>query len=103
MLYFQRIGERTYGERDPCMSPVYCVVGDCYLDTGTVCSRCERYRAALEVVEDKLGKNDRALVLPLRSLARSYVQEVYFYLAGGYLPMEQRGQMDAALMEPKGI
>jgi TonB family protein len=102
MLYLQRIGERTYGERDPRMSPVYCVVGDWYLDTGNFMLARERYRAALEVVENKLGKNDPALVLPLRSLARSYVQEVYF-ISQGYQPMESRGQMDATPAEPKGI
>jgi len=103
MLYLQRIGERTYGERDPRMSPVYCVVGDWYVDTGNFLLGRERYRAALEVVENKLGKNDPALVLPLRSLARSYVQEVYF-ISQGYQPMESRGQqMDATPMEPKGI
>ncbi|MFC4310680.1 TonB family protein [Steroidobacter flavus] len=102
MLYLQRIGERTYGERDPRMSPVYCVVGDWYVDTGNFMLARERYRAALDVVESRLGKNDLALVLPLRSLARSYLQEVYF-ISQGYQPMEQRGQMDATPMEPRGI
>ncbi len=54
------------------------------------------------MVENKLGKNDPAVVLPLRSLARSYVQEVYF-ISQGYQPMESRSQMDATPMEPKGI
>lgn len=102
MLYLQRIGERTYGERDPRMSPVYCLVGDWYIDTGNFMLGRERYRAALEVVENKLGKDDPAVVLPLRALARSYVQEVYF-ISQGYQPMESRGQMDAAPMEPRGI
>ncbi|HEY5756607.1 MAG TPA: TonB family protein [Steroidobacter sp.] len=102
MLYFQRIGERTYGERDPRMSPVYCVVGDWYLDTGNFMLARERYRAALDVVENKLGKNDPAVVLPLRALARSYVQEV-FLISQGYQPMESRSQMDATPMEPRGI
>lgn len=102
MLYLQRIGERTYGERDPRMSPVYCVVGDWYLENGHFLLARERYRAALEVVENKLGKNDPALVLPLRSLARSYVQEVYF-ISLGYQPLEQRSSMDATQMEPKGV
>jgi TonB family protein len=102
MLYLQRIGERTYGERDPRLSPVYCVVGDWYLDTGNFMLARERYRAAFDVVENKLGKNDPALVLPLRSLARSYVQEVYF-IAQGYQPMEQRGADAASPMEPRGI
>jgi len=102
MLYLQRVGERTYGERDPRMSPLLCVVGDWYVDLGSFALGRERYRAAVDVVERKLGKNDPALVLPLRSLARSYVQEVYF-IAQGYQPLESRKQADTTLMEPKGV
>ena len=102
MLYLQRVGERTYGERDPRMSPVLCVVGDWYVDLGNFMLGRERYRAALEIVERKLGKNDPALVLPLRALARSYLQEIYF-ITQGYQPMASRSQMDATLLEPKGI
>lgn len=102
MLYLQRVGERTYGESDPRMAQVLCVVGDWYVDLGSFLLGRERYRDALEIVEKKLGKNDPALVLPLRSLARSYLQEVYF-IAQGYQPMDMRNQMDATSLEPKGI
>lgn len=102
MLYLQRVGERIYGERDPRMSPVLCAVGDWYVDLGNFLLGRDRYRDALEIVERKLGKNDPALVLPLRSLARSYMQEVYF-IAQGYQPQDSRNQMDATPLEPKGI
>lgn len=101
MLYLQRVGERTYGESDPRMAQVLCVVGDWYVDLGNFLLGRERYRDALEIIEKKLGKNDPALVLPLRSLAHSYLQEVYF-IAQGYQPMDTRNQ-DPASFEPKGI
>ncbi len=51
-----------------------------------------------------MGKNDPALVLPLRSLARSYVQEVYFISAGYYQPMESRSNhLDAPPMDQRSI
>jgi TonB family protein len=56
----------------------------------------------LGIVEKKLGKNDPALVLPLRSLARSYLQEVYF-IAQGYQPLDSRDPMTSTSLEPKGI
>jgi TonB family protein len=102
MLYLQRVGERTYGERDPRMAPVLCVVGDWYVDLGNFLLGRDRYRDALEIVERKLGKNDLALVLPLRALARSYMQEVYF-IAQGFQPLENRNPMDATQVEPKGV
>jgi len=102
MLYLQRIGERTYGEHDPRMSPVLCVIGDWYVDVGSFTLARERYRDAVQIVERKLGKNDPALVLPLRSLARSYLQEVYL-VAQGYQPLDPRSQMETAQLEPKGM
>jgi TonB family protein len=87
MLYLQRVGERAYGERDPRMAPLLCVIGDWYVDTGNFGLGRERFREALQIVERKLGKDDPALVQPLRGLARSYVQEVYF-AAHGLLPVQ---------------
>jgi TonB family protein len=102
MLYLQRVGERTYGERDPRMAPLLCIVGDWYVDTGNFLVGRDRYREALHIVERKLGKNDPALVDPLRSLARSYVQEIYF-VSAGYTPMYDRTAQDPQSLEPKGI
>jgi len=102
MQYLQRIGERTYGERDPRMAPVLCVVGDWYVDTGNFMLGRDRYRDALEIVERKLGKTDPALVDPLRSLARSYVQEIFF-MTQGYQALQERAPLDLQGTEPKGI
>src|SRR5690606_39034244 len=98
MLYLQRVGERTYGERDPRMSPVLCVIGDWYVDTGNFALGRDRFRDAMGIVERKLGKDDPALVQPLRSLARSYVQEVYFF-SHGYQPLQERTRFDSSSFE----
>jgi TonB family protein len=102
MLYLQRVGERTYGDRDPRMSPVLCVIGDWYVDTGNFMLGRDRYREALQIVERKLGKNDLGAVEPLRSLGRSYMQEIYF-LTQGYQPLRERAPLDPEGNEPKGI
>lgn len=102
MHYLQRVGESTYGAKDPRMSPVLCVIGDWYVDTGNFLIGRERYRDAIEIVERKLGKNDPALVLPLRGLARSYVQEVYF-ATQGYQALHDRLLPDPQPVESKGV
>jgi TonB family protein len=102
MLYLQRVGERTYGERDPRMAPLLCAIGDWYVDTGNFMLGRDRFRDAIQIVERKLGKNDPALVQPLRGLARSYVQEIYF-LSHGFQPLQDRTVLDPTSFEPKGI
>lgn len=102
MLYLQRVGERAYGERDPRMGPVLCLVGDFYVDTGNFLLGRDKYREAMLLVERKLGKSDLGLVQPLRGIARSYVQEIYF-ITQGYQSLENRTQMDSSSTEPKGI
>jgi TonB family protein len=102
MLYLQRVGERTYGDRDPRMSPVLCVIGDWYVDTGNFILGRDRYREALQIVERKLGKKDLAAVEPLRSLGRSYVQEVYFF-THGYQPLRERAPLDPEGSELKAV
>lgn len=102
MLYLQRVGERAYGERDPRMAPLLCVIGDWYVDTGNFMLGRDRYRDAIRIVERKLGKQDPALVQPLRGLARSYVQEIYFF-AHGYQPLQDRTMIDPINLEPRGM
>lgn len=102
MLYLQRVGERTYGERDPRMAPLLCVIGDWYIDTGNFALGRDRFRDAIHIVERKLGKNDPAVVQPLRGLARSYVQEIYFF-SHGYQPLQDRTMIDPMNLEPRGI
>lgn len=102
MLYLQRVGERTYGERDPRMAPILCVIGDWYVDTGNFALGRDRFRDATRIVERKLGKNDPALVQPLRGLARSYVQEIYFF-SHGYQPPQERDMLESRTFEPRGL
>lgn len=76
MLYLLRVGEHAYGANDPRMSPVRCRVGDWYAQVGQMERAREQYRAALTIVEKKLGRDSLATVAPLRSLAQSYTDEV---------------------------
>lgn len=101
ILYLLRIGEQTYGTRDPRMAPVLCMVGNWYVDTGNFQLGRDRFREAMSLVERKLGKNDPALVEPLRSLGRSYAQEVFF-MTQGYTPTQER-TVEFQSMEPKAI
>lgn len=108
MLYLLRVGERVYGERDPRLSPLLCIIGDWYVDTGNFLLGRDRYREAQQIVERKLGKNDPAVVEPLRSLARSYMQEIYF-ITQGYqslsekAPFDFQGSGEAKAVNPKYI
>ncbi|WP_293860028.1 TonB family protein [Steroidobacter sp.] len=102
MLYLQRVGERTYGDNDPRMAPLLCIIGDFYVDTGNFLPGRDRYRDALQIIEKKLGKNDPALVQPLRGLARSYVQEIFF-ITQGYEPLQDRASMDPQANDPRGL
>lgn len=102
ILYLQRIGEQAYGRRDPRMSPVLCMIGNWYVDTGNFQMGRDRFREAIALVERKLGKNDAALVEPLRSLGRSYVQEIYF-VTQGFTSLAERTPLDFQGVEPKAI
>jgi TonB family protein len=99
ILYLQRIGEQAYGKRDPRMSPVLCMIGNWYVDTGKFQLGRDRFREAMALVERKLGKNDPALVEPLRSLARSYTQEIFF-MTQGFAPAQER-TLEFQGVEPK--
>lgn len=76
MLYLLRVGEHAYGANDPRMSSVRCLIGDWYAQIGQMDPARQYYRAALTIVEKKLGHGSLATVLPLRSLAQSYTDEV---------------------------
>lgn len=103
MLYLQRLGERAYGGRDPRIAPLLCIIGDWYVDTGNFVLGRDRYRGALQIVERKLGKDDPAVVEPLRSLGRSYMQEIHF-VTQGYQSLRERAPLDFdSASETKGI
>lgn len=78
MQYLLRVGERSYGRRDPRMAPLMCLVGDWYAELGSFGAARDQYRKAIELVERRLGREDLALVEPLRALARSYTLELLY-------------------------
>lgn len=91
MQYLIRVGEQTYGARDPRMSRIYDVVGDFYMQLGFVGAARDAYRTALQVVERKLGRNDLATVQPLRAYADSYRRELFLSLYGIRGPTDRLG------------
>jgi TonB family protein len=82
MNYLVRVAERTYGADNPQVAPTLCLVGDWYADVGEFDRAREQYRDALELVTRKLGRSHLALVEPLRGLARTYTQELYYSTLG---------------------
>ena len=101
--YLVQLGERVYGQRDPrqVAHPVF---------HGQLVRRHRRlrtaraiYRHALSLVEQKLGPNDPAAVEPLRALAVTYTQEVYFSTLGLKSQSRERTPTDAdgSSNEPK--
>ncbi|MGH8185577.1 MAG: TonB family protein, partial [Steroidobacteraceae bacterium] len=103
--YLMQIAERTYGRTDPRQVPVLCFAGDWYADTGNFMTARAIYRHAIEVVEGKLGSNDPTAVEPLRAIARSYTQELYFSTLGIKTQSRERTPTDAdgTSNESKGI
>lgn len=77
MRYLLRVGEHVYGAGDPRITPLMCKIGGWYSERGQVMEARELYRAALAIVEKKLGKGDLAAVQPLRALAESYIREIF--------------------------
>lgn len=96
MRYMVRIGEHAYGADDPRLAPLLCMIGDWYSQRGQVMEARELYRSALAIVEKKLGRNDLAAVEALRSLAQSYIREVFLSNYG------IRTQVDKLSASPDG-
>ena len=82
VAYLVQLGERVYGKRDPRQVPILCFAAGWHGDLGDFISARAIYRAAIEIVERKLGPNDLASVEPLRGLADTYTQELYFSTLG---------------------
>ena len=93
--YMLQVGERTYGENNPKLVPLICSVGDWYAEIGIFDLARRHYREAIKLVEKQLGRKDLALVLPLRRLAQSYVQELLFD-ANGFLDPYEVAEPDKA-------
>jgi tetratricopeptide (TPR) repeat protein len=82
--FLLQVGERTYGQNDPRLVPLMCEVGDWQTEVGNFDKARRHYRDAIRLVEEKLGKEHVAIVLPLRRLAASYPKQFMFF-AKGYL------------------
>lgn len=93
--YLMQLGERVYGRRDPRQVPFLCFAGDWHADVGDFVGARAIYRHALLLVEQKLGPNDLAAVEPLRSLARTYTQELYRSTLGMRTQSRERAPTDA--------
>jgi tetratricopeptide (TPR) repeat protein len=103
MQYLLRVGEHTYGKGDARMAPVYGIVGDFYMHAGVVPVGRDAYREALAVVERKLGRNDLAVVSPLRAYADSYRRELFLSNLGVKTSSERQGdpQADYKQLNPR--
>jgi tetratricopeptide (TPR) repeat protein len=95
IAYLMQLGERAYGKRDPRQVPILCFAGSWYADTGDFMTARAIYRHALGIVEQKLGPNDLAAVEPLRALAGTYTQELYFSTLGIRTQSRERAPTDA--------
>jgi TonB family protein len=82
VAYLVQLGERVYGKRDPRQVPILCFAAGWHGDLGDFISARAIYRAAIDIVESKLGPDDLASVEPLRGLASTYTQELYFSTLG---------------------
>ncbi len=82
IMYLLQLGERVYGRRDPRQVPILCFVGGWRADAGDFVGARAIYRHALALVEQKLGPKDPAAVEPLRAIAQSYMQEIYYSTLG---------------------
>ena len=82
MNYLLRVAERTYGGDSPQMAPTLCLVADWYSDVGEFDQARALYRTAIELVNKKLGRSHIAAVEPLRGLARTFTQELYYSTLG---------------------
>ena len=103
MQYLLRVGEHTYGKNDPRMAPIHGLVGDFYMQAGLVAVGRDSYRQALNVVEKKLGRNDLAIVEPLRAYADSYRRELFLLGFGFKTASTERQAISEPQLDPKAI
>lgn len=95
IAYLMQLGERVYGKRDPRQVPILGFAGSWYAEVGDFGAARAIYRHALAIVEQKLGPNDLAAVEPLRALAGTYTQELYFSTLGIRTQSRERAPTDA--------
>lgn len=82
VAYLLQLGDRVYGKRDPRQVPILSFAASWYADFGDFITARDIYRHAVEIVQQKLGPNDPTLVEPLRALAATYTQELYYSTLG---------------------
>lgn len=95
VAYLLQLGERAYGKRDPRQVPTLDFVASWHADIGNFSMARAIYRHAVELVDQKLGPNDPAAVEPLRALAGTYMQELYFSTLGLRTQSSERLPKDA--------
>lgn len=95
IMYLLQLSERVYGRRDPRQVPILCFVAGWRADAGDFIGARAIYRHALALVEQKLGEKDLAAVEPLRALAETYTQELYYSTLGLKTQSRERMPTDA--------
>jgi TonB family protein len=95
VAYLLQLGDRMYGKRDPRQVPILSFAASWRADMGDFITARALYRHAIGVVEQKLGPNDPGLIEPLRSLAGTYTQELYFSTLGMRTQARDRQPTDA--------
>ena len=82
VAYLVQLGDRVYGKRDPRQVPILCFAAGWHADIGDFFTSRMIYRQAIDIVDRKLGPNDPGTIEPLRGLAGTYTQELYFSTLG---------------------
>jgi TonB family protein len=95
VAYLLQLGDRVYGKRDPRQVPILCFAARWHADIGDFISARVIYRHAVDIVDRKLGPNDPAVIEPLRALADTYTQELYFSTLGLKTQSRERQPTDA--------
>jgi TonB family protein len=95
VTYLVQLGERVYGRRDPRQVPILSFAAAWHADIGDFGTARLIYRHAISLVDQKLGPNDPAAVEPLRALAGTYTQELYYSTLGLRIQSRERMPTDA--------
>lgn len=93
--YLMQLGERAYGRRDPRQVPNLCFAAAWHADVGDFIGARVIYRHAISLVDQKLGPNDASAVEPLRALAGTFTQELYYSTLGLRTQSRERMPTDA--------
>jgi TonB family protein len=95
VTYLVQLGERVYGRRDPRQVPILCFAAEWHADIGDFSTARLIYRHAISLVDQKSGPNDPTVVEPLRALAGTYTQELYYSTLGLRTQSRERMPTDA--------